>query len=458
VLRDPARNLLHDHLGLDEDERLNLEPDCADLPYFLRAYFAWKLRLPYSFRRCNRGAAGRPPACTEAPKNNLLPPEALRADAAGTPEMIEEPPPTPEPLPPAEGDEVDAFAEFVWRVGCTVHSASGRTAPGDDRTDLYPVPLEREWLTPGTVFADPYGHLLVVAAWIPQGTDRYGVLLGVDAQPDGTVGRRRFWRGSFLFSPDTTDVGAGFKAFRPPEYDRRDETLVLPDNAALGPSADHPPWSDQQYRITSDDFYDRMESLINPRPLDPDELLGSLVDALAESAARRVVSVDNGERFVTARDRPPVEMPEGYAVFETGGAWEDYATPSRDMRLLISIDAVSGFPASIARSPERFGLDPASARAAAAAAAADLPQRLAERRFSYTRTDGSTRELTLADLVSRGEAFEVAYNPNDCVEIRWGAPPGSDEISTCRRRAPPEQQARMESYRPWFHTRRRPAR
>jgi hypothetical protein len=53
--------------------------------------------------------------------------------------------------------------------------------------------------------------------------------------------------------------------------------------------------------------------------------------------------------------------------------------------------------------------------------------------------------------------FEVAYNPNDCVELRWGAAEQSAEAATCRRRAPPGQRAQMETVRPWFRERRRPA-
>src|SRR4029079_1124857 len=42
VLRDRSRNFLFNHLGLGEDEmKMVLRPDCADLPYFLRAYFAF---------------------------------------------------------------------------------------------------------------------------------------------------------------------------------------------------------------------------------------------------------------------------------------------------------------------------------------------------------------------------------------------------------------------------------
>ena len=66
--------------------------------------------------------------------------------------------------------------------------------------------------------------------------------------------------------------------------------------------------------------------------------------------------------------------------------------------------------------------------------------------------------LTLLDVADRIESFEMAYNPNDCVEIRWAAPEGSEEYSTCDRYAPKWQQERMESYRDWFITRTRPPR
>ena len=61
-------------------------------------------------------------------------------------------------------------------------------------------------------------------------------------------------------------------------------------------------------------------------------------------------------------------------------------------------------------------------------------------------------------MVARAEAFESAYNPNDCPELRWGAPRDSEEAATCKRRAPEEQQIKMRYYRVWFAERRRPAR
>lgn len=431
LVGDRARNLLHDHRMADEDDALDLRPDCADLPYLLRAYFAWKLRLPFAWRQCSRGREGRAPSCAEVPKTNLEPVEGH--------------------------DEVTAFRALLRELGRNVHSSSNRTVPGDDATDVYPVPMTRQAIRPGTVYADPYGHVLVVARWVPQSLASYGMLLAADAQPDAVVGRRRFWRGSFLFSTDTTEAGAGFKAWRPPVYDRRTRTISLPTNDELRGSREHVRWSEAQYRGSVDDFYDTMDGLINPRPLDPRVVQQSLVDALEESVLRRVVSVDTGEAFMRERGPRPIEMPEGADIFQTEGPWEDFSTPSRDLRLLVSIDAVLGFPDAVARMPARFGLE-GDPSAVVAELRTRLEAELARRAFDYTRSDGSSQRLTLADVAARAEAFEVAYNPNDCVEARWAAPLESPERATCRRQAPAEQRAKMQRYRSWFANRHRPAR
>jgi hypothetical protein len=87
-----------------------------------------------------------------------------------------------------------------------------------------------------------------------------------------------------------------------------------------------------------------------------------------------------------------------------------------------------------------------------------MDHELRARAFVYTRSDGSPQTLTLADVMERADAFEVAYNPNDCAEVRWGAPEGSPERSTCSRNAPDQQHKSMQTYRAWFRTRTRPPR
>jgi hypothetical protein len=52
----------------------------------------------------------------------------------------------------------------------------------------------------------------------------------------------------------------------------------------------------------------------------------------------------------------------------------------------------------------------------------------------------------------------MAYNPNDCAEVRWGADTKTPDYATCNRHAPVEQRSLMQEYRAWFHEARRPPR
>ena len=152
-------------------------------------------------------------------------------------------------------------------------------------------------------------------------------------------------------------------------------------------------------------------------------------------------------------------MPDGASIFETAGAWEDFATPSRDLRLLIAMDVVSGFPDHVARRPERYAMPQGKSVAEVKAELEGvLAAEVAARKFAYTRTDGSAWTLTLKEVLERATDLEMAYNLNDCVELRWGAVERSPEAATCKRRAPQGQRAKMTDYRAWFHERRRPPR
>jgi hypothetical protein len=197
--------------------------------------------------------------------------------------------------------------------------------------------------------------------------------------------------------------------------------------------------------------------VMSPLPLDPMRAMKEAITSLEEQVKARVTSVENGRKYQNS-GRGDVEMPAGPSIFETTGAWEDFATPSRDLRLLIAIDVVRTYPDRVARRPDRYAMPPGKSVADVKAElerllAAELPAR----KFSYLRTDGSSWTLSLQDVVDRSTALEMAYNLNDCVELRWGAPERSEEASTCRRHASSSQRAKMTEYRPWFHDRRRPA-
>jgi hypothetical protein len=350
-----------------------------------------------------------------------------------------------------------SFGRYLGTVADGVHSGSGRTAAEDNNTDYYPVPLNADALRPGTVYADPYGHVLVIARRVAQTPDSAGILLAVDGQPDGTVARKRFWRGNFLFAQDPALGGPGFKRFRPIQQ-TKNGTLHRLSNDEIAKNPQYADFSLDQSRMSIEDFYDRMDDVMSPEPLDPVRAMKEAINALEEQVKARVTSVENGRKYQNS-GRGDAEMPDGATIFETTGAWEDFATPARDLRLLIAMDVVRGFPDRVARRPERYAMPKDKSIAAVKAElesvlAAELPAR----KFSYARSDGSQWTLALKDVLDRASDLEMAYNLNDCVELRWGAPERSEEAATCKRHAAHAQRAKMAGYRAWFHERRRPPR
>ena len=181
VLRDRSRNVLFNHLGLREDQMgMVIRPDCADLPYFLRAYFAFKMGLPFGYSKCSRGGGGAAPTCHSWWNIQNLEPAHASPEAAAAPQQVasasEQPPsrglldmfhqqnPAGQAAPQATAVPRAAvgspprsslglaasFGQYVSRtVADAVHSGSGRTAANDDNTDYYPVPLTAETLRPG---------------------------------------------------------------------------------------------------------------------------------------------------------------------------------------------------------------------------------------------------------------------------------------------------------------------
>jgi len=438
VTRDRSRNLLHDHLGLGEDgtsgAALVMTPDCADDPFYLRAYFSWKLGLPFGFHETSWGTLEAPP---RAGRLRMLPVPAG-------------------PGPAASALPVAAMTRYLNEIKNSVHAGNGRTALDADGTDYYPLPLTRKALKPGTVYADPYGHTFVIARWVPQTRKSPGLLLAVDAQPDGTIGVKRFWKGNFLFTTEGVVGEPGFKAFRPIVVEAGRSRLLA--NKEIAASPDYGDFSLQQKGMSPDAFYGAMERLINPDSLDAVASLGDLIRALQEQLVVRVESVANGEAYMRAHPGTVIPMPSGKGIFQSLGLWEDYSTPNRDLRLLIAIDTVLEFPEKAARNPEAYEM---AGRKTVDAVRRELQsvldRRAEEIEISYVRSDGRTQVLTLAEIFRRQDAFEMGYNPNDSVEIRWGAPEGSEERAAARRRAPASQLAKMKGLQPWFHKRLRPS-
>lgn len=434
VTRNQDQNFLYNYLSMGEDNPggeniVIMEPDCADNPFFLRAYFAWKLGLPFGYHVCNRGSLGRNPRTGEWFTNETF---------------------------SSKNNPVKAFNSFLRSVMNTVHSGTARVALDNENSDFYPVSLEMEDLRPGTVYADPYGHTLILISWVRQTKDRPGMLLAVDAQPDNTIAIKRFWKGNFLFNTSGVIGEPGFKAFRPIAFENGKLTPI--QNKALNGSTGLVPFSLQQRKMEREVFYLTMERLINPEPLDPEAQLMDLIQALHEQLLVRVKSVANGENYLRSHQGTVIPMPSNAnGIFQAGGLWEDFSTPNRDLRLLIAMDEVLGFTDRVASSPKDYNISKTnSPEDIKNKLQSSLDKKVSELKISYTRSDGSSQKLSVAEILNRRDAFEMAYNPNDGIEIRWGAPEKSNERTTCHRQAPSNQQKTMQSVRKWFNKRLHP--
>ena len=214
--------------------------------------------------------------------------------------------------------------------------------------------LTQDTLRPGTIYADPYGHILMLVKRVPQTSDGAGVFLAVDGQPDGTVARKRFWRGNFLYAQDPALGSPGFKRFRPIVRDRNHALRRL-TNAEIAKNPEYGDFSLDPSHLKVEDFYDRMDDVMSPAPLDPLRAMTEAITSLEEQVKTRVTSVENGRKYQNS-GKGEASMPDGPAIFETTGAWEDFATPSRDLRLLIAMDVVRHFPDRVARRPERYAM------------------------------------------------------------------------------------------------------
>lgn len=482
VLQDRSRNFLFNYLGRGEDNaRSGLRPDCADFVYFLRAYFAYKMGLPFGYSNCSRGGAGAPKCYQwfdiEHPELTRPPPPPEQEIATATPAAATPPEPTPAllrlfgrqqadetaappsatpPAPKPKPKRPTNFGEYLRDVGDVVHTGAVRVAGSDDNTDFYTVALTQQSLRPGTVYGDPYGHVLMLVHLVPESDGKPGVFLAVDAEPDGSITRKRFWRGNFLFVHDPSLGTSGFKRFRPIMREKNGPLRRLA-NSEIAKNPNYGDFSSDQSQMSMEDFYDRMDDVMSPEPLDPVKAMTDAIASLNEQVRTRVTSVENGRKY---QEKQPgeVPMPNGASIFQAAGAWEDYSTPARDFRLLIAIDVVRGFPDRVLRRAQRYAMPSGRSAGDIKKELQDvLASELASRKISYTRSDGSQWTLSLKDVIDRMPDFEMAYNPNDCPELRWAAPENSQEASTCKRRAPAAQKAKMSSdYRNWFRERHWP--
>lgn len=402
---------------------LRLFADCADLPYYLRAYFAWKNGLPMSVQSgVNARQSGDHKDARYTRYGNKV---SGRYDIN------------------AGANAIDVLNSTIVN---TTWSASFRLMGTEDEnlfSDFYPVRLARSAIRPGTVIYDPNGHVAIVFRITDDGHIYY-----IDAHPDNTLT-------SGMYTPKFVRSypyqGAGFKNFRPLSLvgasrsssgDYVGGRISGTRNVALSdysleqfygnqpdPGGD---WNKGKfiYRNTQYNYYEylRMVMASGELKIDPLRDMRATLADICVSLKDRVVAVNVGIKAGIDNKEHPARLPQN--IYGTDGEWEAYASPARDARLKVSyMDLISQAKQMVARWQSG---DPTLVYSGSNLPADLLRTYEQETRgcqFSYTTSSGGAVTLNSED--ARRRVFDMSFDPYHCVELRWGAI-SPQELSSCR--------------------------
>ncbi len=393
--------------------------DCADLPYFLRFYYAWKRGLPFSY------------VSDVSPRGRA---HDIRYSARGN--------------VPSERRDVltgDNALAVLGRIRDQISSATYRIHPAleDPQNDLYSPELGPRGIRPGTVIYDPNGHLAIVWRIESDGRIRY-----IDAHPDNSLTRGFY---DLRFVRASPGMGAGFKNWRPvrltgwsraPDGSLTGGHVVLATNAKIadfsltqffgtGPRPGDGDWKRGSFVLNGQamDYYDYVRASLGGGALhfDPLREVADMVASNCADLGYRADAVTLALQAGSQNQPQPGRLPEN--IYGTEGDWETFSTPSRDARLKTAFKEVRD-------NAERFltlwrthdarlayrGVDLAADMLAAYDRAA------AQCGLTYVRSDGSRVLMTYE--AARARLFRLSFDPYHCVELRWGADGG--EAATCR--------------------------
>lgn len=395
--------------------------DCADLPYDLRFYFAWKRGLPFGYvSAVSARGSGRDIRYT------------FRGNAVRERMTV-------------QGGVASGYA-VMETLRDDISSATYRMAPGLEEPqdpDLYSPAIDVRSIRPGTVIYDPNGHVATVYRVEPDGRIRY-----IDAHPDSSLTRGFY---DLRFVRAFPGMGAGFKNWRPLRLvgaRRLEDGTYAGGHAVPAPNSEIADYSDEQFfgnapRAQSDedwrtgrfalngvpyDWYDYVRAKLAGGKLqfDPLREVADMIDSNCADLHDRVAAVNLAIQAGIAVQPEPYRLPEN--IYGTEGDWEIYATPSRDARLKTAFKELRD---SVVRFVQLYRARNPNLHYRGSDLPADLlalyDSKAAHCTIAYTRSDGSAYTLPYEE--ARGRLFAMSFDPYQCAERRWGA--AGAELETC---------------------------
>lgn len=418
-LKSPANPYRH------TDPKVTFLVDCADVPYLLRGYYAWKNGLPFSWQTAMQSADGPGMDIRYSPSGNkVVGRSSVPATASGV-------------------SAVPLLMEIVNTVSSAMYR---RNAMSDSRTmftDTYSPHLDRDSIKPGSIAYDVNGHVAVV--WkVEEG----GRILIFSSHPDHTLDRTFVGREFLRTGPE---LGSIFQNWRP-------ITLVGAKRASNGAlvgghivgalNGEIPQFSLEQYtgnppsnptlwgiaKFVKDgesmDFYTYLRANMSIGELEykPVDEIHAMMQTLCQDirARKEAVRISREEGRTHLMPQPD-RLPRN--IYGTDGVWELYSTPSRDARLKTAFKEMYDQTREFVRMKET---DAPRLSYKGTDLAGDMLKAFNEEDAAcptaYTTTDGRKITLTINDVIHR--LFKLSFDPYQCVERRWGASDAA-ELASC---------------------------
>lgn len=413
--------------------------DCADWPYFLRAYFAWKNNLPFGYLN---GVATYD--AIEAKKNppKLAPGEKAKPIDDRYSALGNYPTSRYSIVPAA--DPYDFFDE-VNKMQNIISSAMMRVGPdynGKIADDFYSPALVPGAIRPGTVIYDPNGHVAVVYDVKPDGTVLY-----FDAHPDNSITHGMF---DAKFARSKPAQGSGFKNFRPLKVVGAQPqgwwqqvlvggSIVLSRNAEIrdyantqyyGAQPNPDGWSKGVFSIRGKivDVYEYVRASLATVKINPVVEFQNALQELCNGLRDRRDSVEVATKNGIHRQSHPATLPSN--IFGSSGDWETYSTPSRDIRLRVSFLEIQ--KSASARYQQYLAGDFSDMQYGGQNLKADLQQVFHNMNYNcpvnYTNSAGRVVNMSFEMAIRR--LYLLSFDPYHCPERRWGAT-ASEELRSC---------------------------
>ena len=424
-LRDPA----NPYRATDQ-HFLDIDVDCAKWPYLLRAYYAWKNGLPFSYVDAVSGPGGDLRFSKAA--NRL----------AGRHDFID------------RGNGLDG-PRVIREVLGTVFSGTYRTDAAEHHgvlSDFYSPALQPGTIRPGSVVYDVNGHVGLVYKVDADGRIHY-----MDAHPDYTISRSVY---GAQFGQSPVRLGGGLKNWRPFKLvgaHQDAEGNLLGGHLVFAQNDQIPDFSLVQYVGTEPNpkkdvkkarfvyngvelgFYEYVRVAVSGGKTDYNPIyeMKATMKTLCNDLNDRAQYVDLAIKDGLA-DRPhPSRLPDNIYGSDNQ-EWESYSTPSRDARIKA---AAAQFYKDLAEMvglwvhrDNRIVYDGYDLQR-------DLRKAYAVGSMMCTITylNSAKRPVAMSfdDMMRR--LYAMSFDPYHCVELRWGA--SGEERDSC-----PDSEPKLKWY------------